>query len=178
VATAALWLDVKRDYLELRPALRRVYVAATAAAAIAPALAPLGFEPLPGGALVADGVPVTVLLNDLGPASVDGWLGDVVGRELQAAEDGVLDAAGRRLRLDGREIDLTRLEFGVLRYLQEREGRAVGRDALLRDVWGHEWTGGSNVLEVVVSALRRKLGERAGALETVRGVGYRLRPLA
>jgi two-component system alkaline phosphatase synthesis response regulator PhoP len=48
---------------------------------------------------------------------------------------------------------------------------------LLREVWGHAWTGGSNVVDVAVSGLRRKLGERAGALETVRGVGYRLQPL-
>jgi AAA ATPase domain len=178
VATAALWLDIKRDYLELRPALRRVYVAAADVATMAPALAPLGFAPLPDGAVVVDGVAVTILLNDMGPASVDGWLGDVVGRELQAAEDGVLDAARRRLVLDGRDVDLTRLEFDVLRYLQEREGLAVERGALLRDVWGYDWTGGSNVVEVVVSTLRRKLGERAGALETVRGVGYRLQHLA
>jgi DNA-binding response OmpR family regulator len=90
----------------------------------------------------------------------------------------VLDAARRRLVLDGRDIDLTKLEFDVLRYLQEREGRAVERAALLRDVWGYDWARGSNVVEVVVSALRRKLGERAGALETVRGIGYRLQPLA
>jgi hypothetical protein len=179
VASAALWLDIKRDYLELRPALRRVYIAAaTDVATVAAALAPLGFAPLAGDAMVVDGVPVTILLNDMGPASVDGWLGDVVGRELQAAEDGVLDAARRRLVLDGRDVDLTRLEFDVLRYLQEREGRAVDREALLRDVWGHDWTNGSNVVEVVVSALRRKLGARAGALETVRGVGYRLQALA
>jgi hypothetical protein len=177
VASAALWLDIKRDYLELRPALRRVYIAATDGATVAPALAPLGFAPLGDGAMVVDGVAVTLLLNDMGPASVDGWLAEVVGRELQAVEDGVLDAARRRLVLDGREIDLTRLEFDLLRYLQEREGRAVERTALLRDVWGYDWTGGSNVVEVVVSALRRKLGERAGALETVRGVGYRLQRL-
>ena len=80
---------------------------------------------------------------------------------------------------DGGDADLglTRLEAEVLGYLRVREGEAVERAALLRDVWGHEWTGGSNVVEVVVSALRRKLGERAGALETVRGVGYRLRAL-
>ena len=178
VASAALWLDIKRDYLELRPALRRVYIAATDVATLAPALAPLGFAPLADDALVVDGVAVVILLNDMGPASVDGWLGDVVGRELQAAEDGVLDATRRRLVLDGRDVDLTRLEFDVLRYLQEREGRAVEREALLRDVWGYDWTSGSNVVEVVVSALRRKLGERAGALETVRGVGYRLKRLA
>ena len=63
------------------------------------------------------------------------------------------------------------------RYLLDREGQVVARDALLRDVWGYEWTGGSNVVEVAVSGLRRKLGARAGALETVRGAGYRLRPL-
>jgi len=44
-------------------------------------------------------------------------------------------------------------------------------------VWGYEWVGGSNVVEVAVSALRRKLGPRAAALETVRGAGYRLRAL-
>ena len=174
VASAALWLDIKRDYLELRPALRRVYIATTDAATSA--LAPLGFAPL-DDALSVDGVPMTLLLNDMGPASVDGWLGDVVGRELQATEEGVLDATRRRLVLDGRDVTLTRLEFDVLRYLQEHEGRVVAREALLRDVWGYDWTGGSNVVQVVVSALRRKLGERAAALETVRGVGYRLERL-
>jgi two-component system alkaline phosphatase synthesis response regulator PhoP len=44
-------------------------------------------------------------------------------------------------------------------------------------VWGYDWTGGANVVEVAVSGLRRKLGDRATALETVRGVGYRLRQL-
>ena len=52
------------------------------------------------------------------------------------------------------------------------------REELLREVWGHEWTGGSsNVVEVVVSGLRRKPGDRAVALQTVRGVGYRLASL-
>ena len=66
-----------------------------------------------------------------------------------------------------------RLEFDLLRYLLDREGRAVDRRAILRDVWGTDWTGGSNVIETVVSALRRKLGRHAGMIETVRGVGYR-----
>ena len=63
----------------------------------------------------------------------------------------------------------------MLGYLEAREGQVVERAALLRDVWGYDWTGGSNVVEVVVSALRRKLGPDAGRLETVRGAGYRLR---
>jgi len=65
----------------------------------------------------------------------------------------------------------------VVRYLREREDQPVARETLLRDVWGYEWTGGSNVVDVTVSGLRRKLGDRATALETVRGVGYRLRRL-
>ena len=87
-----------------------------------------------------------------------------------------LDEAARELRLDGRRITLSKLECDVLRYLIDREGRPVARDALLRDVWGYEWTGGSNVVDVAISGLRRKLGDQAGALQTVRGVGYRLRP--
>ena len=62
-----------------------------------------------------------------------------------------------------------------MRYLVDREGQPVARDTLLRDVWGYEWTGGSNVVDVAISGLRRKLGDRAGALQTVRGVGYRFR---
>ena len=62
-----------------------------------------------------------------------------------------------------------------MRYLIDREGQPVARDTLLRDVWGYEWTGGSNVVDVAISGLRRKLGDRAGALQTVRGVGYRFK---
>src|SRR5262249_18223682 len=54
VATAALWLDLKRDYLDLRAALRRVYVATLDVAAVAPPLAPLGFAPLADGTLLVD----------------------------------------------------------------------------------------------------------------------------
>ena len=169
-ATATLWLDAKRAYLELRPHLRRLYVPAPAPDpdATLAALSPLGFVRLDVGGAV-------LLLNDFGPGSIDAWLGDVVGRELQAEASAVVDADNRRLVLDGRAVDLSRLELDVLRHLQGREGVAVTREELLREVWGHEWTGGSsNVVEVVVSGLRRKLGDRAAALETVRGVGYRL----
>jgi DNA-binding response OmpR family regulator len=85
----------------------------------------------------------------------------------------LLDPDRRRFILDGTHADLTKLEFDVLQYLHEREGRVVSRAALLRDVWGYDWSGGSNVVEVVVSALRRKLGGNAGSLQTVRGAGYR-----
>jgi DNA-binding response OmpR family regulator len=170
-ATATLWLDTKRAYLELRPHLRRLYAPDDDADATLVVLAPLGFSRVDVGEH-------TLLMTDFGPGSIDGWLGDVVGRELQADGDGVLDPAQRRLVLDGRGIDLSRLELDLLRHLQSRPGVAVTREELLREVWGHEWTGStSNVVEVVVSGLRRKLGDRASALQTVRGVGYRLGPL-
>lgn len=168
-AMAALWLDVKRDYLELRPHLRRIYVWGPGSTRVPAPLEHLGFVALPDA-------PGSIVL-DFGPGSIDGWLTDVVGRELRDEEDARLDAAGRELVLDGRRVELTKLEAGVLAYLREREGAPVAREALLRDVWGYEWTGGSNVVEVTVSGLRRKLGDRAGVLETVRGVGYRLRSL-
>jgi DNA-binding response OmpR family regulator len=133
----------------------------------------LGYVPLPGEPPDAP-LAERSLFNDFGPGSIDGWLADLAARELDVADQQVIDPVLRRLVLDGRQVDLTQLEFDVLHYLHERSGQAVGREALLRDVWGYEWTGGSNVVEVAVSSLRRKLGDRARALQTVRGVGYRL----
>ncbi len=177
-ATATLWLDAKRVYLELRPHLRRLYTPVPDVERALTVLAPLGFAALPGGPVQLGEDAQWTVVNDFGPGSIDAWLSDVVGRELAADDPTVLDPAARRLVLDGRAVDLSRLELDVLAHLQRREGVAVTREELLREVWGHQWTGASsNVVEVVISGLRRKMGDRAGALETVRGVGYRLGPL-
>ena len=95
--------------------------------------------------------------------------------ELGVESHGLLDPAGRELVLDGQRIALTPLEFGVMALLESRNGEAVSRDELLRQVWGHGHDGGSNVVDAVVRGLRRKCGDHAAMLETVRGVGYRLR---
>ncbi|MBV9195478.1 MAG: winged helix-turn-helix domain-containing protein [Solirubrobacterales bacterium] len=177
-ARARLWLDVKRVYLELRPHLRRLYLPVRDVDEALTVLAPLGFAALPGAPVQIGEHAYWTLLNDFGPGSIDGWLSEVVGRELAADEPTVLDAEARRLVLDGQAVDLSRLELEVLRHLQRRQGIAVAREELLREVWGHHWTGAnSNVVEAVVSGLRRKMGDHAGALETVRGIGYRLGPL-
>jgi len=172
-AHAALILDLKRRYLEMRPRLRRIYSLAADPAAALAQFAPLGFARLPEGAAEVGGTTYHALYNDFGPSSVDGWLTGLAAREMLIDEDALLDPDRRQLVLDGRRADLTKLEFEVLQYLHEREGRVVGRAALLRDVWGYDWSGGSNVVEVVISALRRKLGDHAGSLQTVRGAGYR-----
>jgi hypothetical protein len=178
-AAAVLWLDTKRAYLEHRPHLRRMYVPAVEAETTLAALGPLGFRATPLAPVALGASRYTLLCNDFGPGSIDGWLGDVVGRELEVGDSEIVDVENRRVVLDGEPVDLSRLELDLLIHMRRREGVTVTREELLREVWGHGWTGGgSNVVEVVVSGLRRKLGNRASALETVRGVGYRLGPLA
>ncbi|HET7016134.1 MAG TPA: winged helix-turn-helix domain-containing protein [Streptosporangiaceae bacterium] len=171
-AHAALVLDLKRRYLEMRPRLRRIYSQAADPDAALFQLAPLGFARLPDGAAEIGDTTYFAFYNDFGPSSIDGWLTDLAGREMLIDSQDLLDPDRRQLVLHGTRADLTRLEFDVLQYLHEREGRVVSRAALLRDVWGYDWNGGSNVVEVVISALRRKLGDSAGSLRTIRGAGY------
>ena len=172
---AASWLDIKRIYMEMRPTLRRIYSIVHDVATYGPMVGPLGFELLPGDPIEFDGVPYYATQNDFGPSSIDGWLARLVAAELQIEDDSILDLVQHQLVLDGRRIDLTKLEFDVISYLHQRRGLVVERAALLRDVWGYEYAGGSNVIEANVRSLRRKLGGRAGSIETVRGLGYRFR---
>jgi hypothetical protein len=173
---AALLRDMERASIEAGPALRRIY-SHTPGDALLDQIAPLGFVALEGEDLVRlGGGSVRPIVCDLGPESVAGWLSAMAARDLPVAAT-VLDAEARELVLDDRRVALSALECDLLRFLREREGRPVGRATLLSEVWGHAWTGGSNVVDVAIAGLRRKLGDRAAALETVRGVGYRLQPL-
>jgi DNA-binding response OmpR family regulator len=90
----------------------------------------------------------------------------------------VLDGRARIVSFGARELDLTPREFELLDCLMRNVGRALSRDELLAEVWGYDFLGGSNVIDVYVRYLRQKL-ESAGApplIQTVRGVGYALRP--
>jgi DNA-binding response OmpR family regulator len=102
-------------------------------------------------------------------------LASLVGRQLGLHQGHVLDEDTRELMVQGRPRVLTPLEFGLFRHLCDRAGRLVTRPELLREVWGTEFTGGSNVVDAVVRTLRVKLGSGADVVETVRGSGYRLR---
>jgi hypothetical protein len=168
---AACWVDVKRKYLELRPNLRRVYLTVADLDPYAAAAVKLGFRVLPE----AGGNGYHSAMLDFGPSSVDGWLGRLVAEELGVEEDGLLDCAARELVLNGRRVGLTRLEFGVMEFLQRRTGEAVPRSSLLASVWEQNFEGGGNVVDVVIRGLRKKLGDRASLIQTVHGVGYRLR---
>jgi hypothetical protein len=171
---AACWLDVKRTYMALRPALRRMYVVVRDVPSYWPAVRELGFRPLGPAPVVLDGAEYASVVLDFGPGSVDGWLVNVLAAELGLADEPALDVDSRELTVQGRPVALTPLEFGLFRHLREHEGHAVTRPDLLREVWGTDH-GGSNVVDAVVRALRVKLGAGASAVESVRGRGYRLR---
>jgi two-component system copper resistance phosphate regulon response regulator CusR len=85
-----------------------------------------------------------------------------------------LDLARRQVRIGTLVADLSDREFRLLHHLVEHAGTIVSRERLLSEVWGYHFDPGSNVVEVCVRRLRKKLGEGA-PIETVRHAGYRLR---
>ncbi|MEX1046368.1 MAG: response regulator transcription factor [Actinomycetota bacterium] len=79
-----------------------------------------------------------------------------------------------RVAVDGRPLDLTYKEFELIRFLSTRPGVVFSREALLREVWGYDFYGGTRTVDVHVRRLRAKLGPaHEHLIETVRGVGYR-----
>jgi DNA-binding response OmpR family regulator len=88
-----------------------------------------------------------------------------------------VDVPRHQIRVDGRPIELTATEFGLLATLARDPGTVVSRTALLDAVWGPEYLGDDHLVDVHVTNLRRKLGDEAVRpryIETVRGFGYRL----
>ena len=87
-----------------------------------------------------------------------------------------IDSSGRRVWSGDVEVELTRREFDVLEFLARRAGTVVSKDEILSGVWGFDFAGDPNIIEVHVGRLRRKLDEPFGTdhIATVRGVGYRM----
>jgi DNA-binding response OmpR family regulator len=112
---------------------------------------------------------------DFGRDSVDGWLTRLLGAELGVAEGATLDDESREFVFGERRIALSDREYDVLRYLWDHEGQVVDRGELLEEVWEGDYDGGSNVVDVVIRGLRRKLSDHASMIETLRGRGYRFR---
>ncbi|WP_222838608.1 response regulator transcription factor [Olsenella uli] len=76
---------------------------------------------------------------------------------------------------DGKPLNLTLREFDLLAFLMRSPGVVFNRETLLQRVWGWDFDGGSRTVDVHVQTLRQKLGDNSGLIETVRGVGYRLK---
>ncbi len=79
------------------------------------------------------------------------------------------------IRVNGRDVNLTLKEFQLLCFLIENEGRVMSRDAILQAIWGYEFDGENRTVDVHIRTLRSKLGEAENLVETVRGIGYRIK---
>ena len=84
--------------------------------------------------------------------------------------DVTLDLRTRRASVDGRSVELSAREFTMLEVFMRHSGQVLSREQLLSHVWGYDYDPGSNVVDVYVGYLRRKLGKQR--IQTVRGMGY------
>ena len=89
----------------------------------------------------------------------------------------VMDVERHTVEVDGRGVELTRREFDLLHYLLENKGKVISRESLLDNVWGFDFVGETNAVDVYIRFLRAKIDEAFGIklIHTVRGVGYVIR---
>ena len=89
----------------------------------------------------------------------------------------VMDVERHEVSLSGTPVELTRREFDLLRYLLENKEKVISRESLLDNVWGFDFAGETNAVDVYIRFLRSKIDERFGVklIHTVRGVGYVIR---
>jgi DNA-binding response OmpR family regulator len=88
------------------------------------------------------------------------------------AGDAALDLRTRRVTVEDRSVELTAREFALAETFFRHPGQVLSREQLLSHVWGYDYDPGSNVVDVYVGYLRKKLGE--GRIVTARGMGFRL----
>ena len=86
-----------------------------------------------------------------------------------------MDLGSREVRVSADPVRLTLKEFDLLRLLMENQGRVYSRQQMLDLVWGTGFVGESRTVDVHIGTLRTKLGPCGEYIETVRGIGYRLR---
>lgn len=173
---AACWLDLKRMYMEMRPGLRRVYLTLADLRPYAEVARKLGFRHLENRVTRLGDRNYQLAVLEFGSGSVDGWIERLVASELGLLEGSLLDPATRELAHGDARTRLTPLEFAVMEMLLNQAGHLVQREALLEEIWGQDTDAGSNVVDVVVSGLRKKLPPGTGTIETIRGAGYSYRP--
>jgi two-component system copper resistance phosphate regulon response regulator CusR len=89
-----------------------------------------------------------------------------------------LDKGTRRVTRAGQEIELTPKEYAVLEYLMRHAGRVMSRTLITEYAWGYHFDPGTNIVDVVINHLRKKIDSNSDVklIHTVRGVGYVVRP--
>ena len=88
-----------------------------------------------------------------------------------------MDVERHEVSVSGTPVELTRREFDLLRYLLENKEKVISRESLLDHVWGFDFAGETNAVDVYIRFLRSKIDEKFGVkiIHTVRGVGYVVR---
>lgn len=89
-----------------------------------------------------------------------------------------MDLATHEVKRGGREISLSAKEFSLLRYLMHNQKQVISREQIEEHIWNFDYEGGTNVIDVYISHLRRKIddGFETKMIKTVRGAGYKLDP--
>jgi DNA-binding response OmpR family regulator len=121
-------------------------------------------------------------LTPFHPAELEARLGHMLQRHVEEGPTSVITFGPLSLNVetyqavvDGRALDLTYMEYELLRFLAAQPGKVFSREVLLSEVWGYDYYGGARTVDVHIRRLRSKLGEEhANLISTVRSVGYRL----
>lgn len=102
---------------------------------------------------------------------------EVTNEDVMFCKDLMLDIKGREVSYKGNIISLTKTEFDLLEYLIMNEGRALSREQIVSKVWGYDFEGDTNIVDVYVRYLRSKIDDVFGVkiISTVRGVGYQIK---
>jgi DNA-binding response OmpR family regulator len=106
--------------------------------------------------------------------------GDAPKEPVLRVGDVSVDTVAHEVRRGGQPVDLTGKEYAILEYFARNPNRVLSRSQIAEHAWNYDFEAESNIIDVYVGNLRRKLGDRDGAplLRTVRGVGYKLTPPA
>ena len=85
----------------------------------------------------------------------------------------VIDNEGRTVTVDGKQIDLSFIEYELLKYLLDNENIALSRDKILNTVWNYDYYGDSRTIDSHIKKIRHKLGKKGKHIQTIRGIGYK-----
>ncbi len=85
----------------------------------------------------------------------------------------LIDADGRTVKVDGKQIELSLREYELLKYLVDNENIALSRDKILNNVWNYDYYGDSRTIDSHIKKIRHKLGKRGKYIQTIRGIGYK-----
>ena len=84
-----------------------------------------------------------------------------------------IDADGRTVKVDGKQIELSLREYELLKYLRDNSNIALSRDKILNNVWNYDYYGDSRTIDSHIKKIRHKLGKKGKYIQTMRGVGYK-----